>query len=258
MMTIDSGWPEDLQRWRESVRQHTTGDFTMLVVGPNPRLGWAQAANAALRAPGEVVILFDPGTELTGDVAGPLLAALADTTVAVAGAFGVRGKGTLKEFESHPGPVVDAIEGYCMAFRRADAVAVGGFDPKFRFYRIADFELSFRLRDQGGRRALVVPGLPILKHAHRLWEETPEAERARLSKKNFYRFLDRWGGREDLLTDRGQQGGGAERHHQESRQVGDPGPRPVADQAAGAGDSPRDEGPPARRSEQDAEHHGQG
>jgi GT2 family glycosyltransferase len=245
-MTIDSGWPDDLQRWRESVRKHTTGDFTMLLVGPNPRLGWARAANAALEAPGEVVILFDPGTELTGDVAPPLLAALADPTVAVAGAFGVRGKGTLKEFESHPGPEVDAIEGYCMAFRKADAVAVGGFDRKFAFYRIADIEFSFRLRDQGHRRALVVPGLPIVKHAHRLWEATPEAERARLSKKNFYRFLDRWGGREDLLTDRGDQGGGAQRHQQQAGQPGAPGPHTGADPAAGAGDRSGDGRPPGR------------
>jgi hypothetical protein len=46
----------------------------------------------------------------------------------------------------------------------------------------------------------VVPGLPIQKHPHRLWEATPEPERARLSKRNFYRFLDRWGDRQDLLT----------------------------------------------------------
>jgi hypothetical protein len=174
----------------------------VLVVEVAPDWGWAEAANHGLQAAaGEVVILFDSGTELTGDVAGPLLAALQDPEVAVAGAFGVRGRGTLKEFESHPGPEVDAIEGYCMAFRRAEALAVGGFDRRFRFYRIADFELSFRLRDQGNRKAVVVPGLPITKHAHRLWEATPEPERARLSKRNFYRFLDRWGDRRDLLTE---------------------------------------------------------
>ena len=119
--------------------------------------------------------------------------------MAIAGPFGLRGKGTLKEFEASPGPDVDAIEGYCMAFRRADAIAVEGFDSRFRFYRIADVEFSFRLRARGGR-AVVVTGLPVVKHEHRLWEATEPQERERLSKRNMYRFLDRWRDRDDLLV----------------------------------------------------------
>jgi len=109
----------------------------------------------------------------------------------IAGPFGLRAKNTLKEFEEDNGPDVDAIEGYCMALRRSDAEAVGGFDPKFRFYRIADIEFSFRMRDRGGR-AVAVGGLPLVKHEHRLWESTPPEERDRLSRRNLYRFLDRW------------------------------------------------------------------
>ena len=165
--------------------------------------GWAEAANAGLeRARGEIVVLFDPGTELKGEVLGPLRAVLEDPKVAVAGAFGVRGKGSLKEFEEHAGPEVDAVEGYCFAVRRQEAVDAGGFDPKFRFYRIADFELSFRLRAIGDRKALVVEGLPVIKHEHRLWEASDPEERERLSRRNFYRFLDRWRDREDLLVGR--------------------------------------------------------
>jgi hypothetical protein len=33
-----------------------------------------------------------------------------------------------------------------------------------------------------------------------LWEATPQGERDRLSRRNFYRFLDKWGKREDLLV----------------------------------------------------------
>jgi cysteinyl-tRNA synthetase len=107
--------------------------------------------------------------------------------------------GTLKEFAESAGPEVDAIEGYCMAFRRTDALAVGGLDPRFRFYRMADVEFSFRLRDRGGR-AVVVSGLQVERHEHRLWESTEAGERERLSKRNTYRFLDRWREREDLLV----------------------------------------------------------
>ncbi|MEO8744901.1 MAG: glycosyltransferase [Candidatus Dormiibacterota bacterium] len=217
------GWKPDAERWLLSVFQHCKADFEALIVDNSdevqiaawlesraaerfrfiplfPTLGFAAAANAGIEAAaGEVVILFDPGVELTGDAVSPLVAALADPSVVVAGPFGLRGSGTLKEFESSQGPEVDAIEGYCMAFRRADALAIEGFDPKFRFYRIADIEFSFRLRDHGGH-AVVIPNLPVVKHEHRLWENTDHQERDRLSRRNLYRFLDRWGKRADLLV----------------------------------------------------------
>ncbi len=223
LFTVVHGWIPDVERWLLSVFTHCKADFEALVVDNSgdarmagwmqtrvadrlrslrldPPLGFATAVNAGIEAAtGDVCVLFDPGIELTGDAVSPLIAALSDPTVVVAGPFGIRGKGTLKEFEEDPGPDVDAIEAYCMAFRRADAQAVAGFDPKFRFYRIADIDFSFRLRDRGGR-AVVVPGLPLERYAHRLWEATPAEERDRLSRRNFYRFLDRWGKREDLLV----------------------------------------------------------
>ena len=225
LLTIVHGWRPDVERWLLSVFTHCKADFEALLVDNSgdprtagwlqsraaerlrlvtldPPVGFATAVNAGIEAAAaEVVVLFDPGVELTGDAITPLLDALADPTVVVAGPFGLRGNDTLKEFDKDPGPDVDAIEGYCMAFRRSDADAVQGFDPKFRFYRIADIEFSFRLRDHGGR-ARAVAGLPLIKHEHRLWEATDPKERDRLSKRNFYRFLDRWGGRADLLVGR--------------------------------------------------------
>jgi GT2 family glycosyltransferase len=166
----------------------------------DPPLGFAAAVNAGIdAAAGEVIVLFDPAVELTGDAVTPLVEALSDPSAVVAGPFGLRALGTPKEFGESAGPEVDAIEGYCMAFRRADARAVEGFDPRFRFYRMSDVEFSFRLRERGGR-ALVVGGLPLERHEHRLWESTDPAERERLSKRNMYRFLDRWRDREDLLV----------------------------------------------------------
>lgn len=217
------GWQPDAERWLLSVFTHCKADFEAVVVDNSgdarvagwlknraaerlrvitlePPLGFSAAVNAGIdAAAGEVIVLFDPGVELTGDAISPLIDKLRDPSIGLAGPFGVSGKGTVKEFETSQGPVVDAIEGYCMAFRRADALAVEGFDPRFRFYRIADIEFSFRMRDRGGR-AVVLPGLPVEKHEHRLWEATEPAERDRLSKRNFYRFLDRWGKRDDLLV----------------------------------------------------------
>ena len=223
LLTVIHGWRADAERWLLSVFTHTTADFEAVVVDNSrdariagwlagrsaerlrvttlePPLGFGAAVNAGIEAAaGEVVVLFDPGVELTGDAVTSLVEALADPATVVAGPFGLRGMGTLKEFRESEGPEVDAIEGYCMAFRRADALAAGGFDARFRFYRMADVEFSFRLRDRGGR-AVVLSGLPVVRHEHRLWEATDPAERDRLSKRNTYRFLDRWRDREDLLV----------------------------------------------------------
>jgi cysteinyl-tRNA synthetase len=223
LLAVIHGWQPDAERWLLSVFTHCKADFEALLVDNSgdvriagwlakrsaerlrvltltPPLGFAAAVNAGIEAAaGEVCVLCDPGVELKGDAVSPLVQALDDPSVVVAGPFGLRGTGTLKEFEESAGPEVDAIEAYCMAFRRDDALAVGGFDPRFRFYRNADIEFSFRLRDHG-RRAIVLPELPVEKHEHRLWESTEPQERERLSRRNFYRFLDRWGDREDLLV----------------------------------------------------------
>ena len=42
-----------------------------------------------------------------------------------------------------------AIEGYAMAFRRADAAERGPLDEHFRFYRNLDIWWSLVLRDEG-------------------------------------------------------------------------------------------------------------
>lgn len=223
LLTVVGGWKPDAERWLLSIFRHCKADFEAIVLDESgdegmaawlasraaerlrtfrfaPAVGFAPAVNAGIEAAtGEVIVLFDTSVELTGDAVTPLVTALADPGVAVAGPFGLRAKAGMKEFDESPGPEVDAIEGYCMAFRRADAVAAGLLDPKFRFYRIADIDLSFRLRERGGA-ARVVAGLPIVKHDHRMWESTAPAERDRLSKRNFYRFFDRWRLRDDLLT----------------------------------------------------------
>jgi GT2 family glycosyltransferase len=174
------------------------------VIRTSARLGWAAALNIGLRrAAGEIVVVMDTSVEPTGDVVTPLVAALADREVAVAGAFGLR-SADLRKFEEVADGDAAAIEGYLLAIRRADAAAAGALDEGFRFYRNLDIWWSLVLRDRGEgvppRRAAVVAGLPLLRHEHRGWTSVPEAERDRLSKRNFYRFLDRFRDRLDLAV----------------------------------------------------------
>lgn len=213
---VVEGWPEDVARALAAFRA-AQGDRTVQyvvteVAGTHPSVfgegvevipleegtGWAAARNAGLRrSRGRIVLAMDGSIEPEGDVFGPLEEALADPTVGVCGPFGIVTT-NLQDFEASDGPEVDAIEGYLMAFRRDILTTVGLFDEKFRWYRTADIEYSFRVKD-AGLRALVIP-VPVRRHEHRMWFHTPSAERAKWSKRNYYRFLDRFRGRFDLLV----------------------------------------------------------
>lgn len=159
--------------------------------------GWADARNASLRqSRGEIIVVADLSVEPLGDVLAPAAAALADPSVGIAGPFGLVSD-DMREFAESAGPEVDAIEGYLLALRRETIAAGCAFDPKFRWYRHADVDLSFRVRSTGAR-AVVAP-CPVAKHTHRGWTSLDEGERAKRSKRNFYRFLDHWKDRHDLL-----------------------------------------------------------
>jgi hypothetical protein len=211
------GWPEDVERGLAAVRASTPGRAVHLlvvdlteddparwapdveVVALDPGTGWAAAANVGLRrARGRVVVLLDGSVEPTGEVLGPIEAALADPGVGLVGPFGLLTR-DLRSFEevTRAGPV-DAVQAYLIACRRELLAQVGGFDEGFRWYRTADIEWSFRVKDAGLATA-VVP-LPVTRHEHRMWASTPPTERDRRSKRNFYRFLDRWRDRWDLIV----------------------------------------------------------
>ena len=169
-----------------------------VVVRTAERLGWADSRTLGMRrSRGEVTILLDTSLEPTGDIVTPLLAAFDDPTVGLAGGWGVT-SGNGRQFEAADAGEVDAVEAYCLAIRREALRAVGGFDRRFRYYRNADLDLSFAVRDAGWR-AVRTPSLPVVRHEHRGWAALPEPERDRLSKRNFYRFLEHWGDRRDLL-----------------------------------------------------------
>ncbi|HJP70578.1 MAG TPA: glycosyltransferase [Candidatus Limnocylindria bacterium] len=162
------------------------------------RLGWADARTLGLqRSRGEITILLDTSLEPAGDFVTPLLRAFDDASVGLAGGWGVT-SADARQFEDAPPGEVDAIEAYCLAIRREALRAIGGFDRRFRYYRNADLDFSFAVRDAGWRAVRTEP-LPLVRHEHRGWESLPEEERERLSRRNFYRFLDRWRDRPDLL-----------------------------------------------------------
>jgi hypothetical protein len=202
---------EPLGGWRRRAEEQQDTDVPLPaeLVRTSAPLGHAAALNIGIRrARAPVVIVLDPSITPAGDVVTPLVRALDEETVAIAGPFGLR-SADLRRFEEvtgSPEDVIDgaAIQGYLMAFRRSDAAARGPLDEAFRFYRNLDIWWSLVLRDEGEdeppRRALVVPGLPLERGEPRAWTATPPAERDRLSKRNFYRVLDRFRTRLDLAV----------------------------------------------------------
>ncbi|HSJ50128.1 MAG TPA: glycosyltransferase [Actinomycetota bacterium] len=215
---VVEGWPDDVARAVASFRRfaghrevhYVVADLTetdpatygddVEVVSLEAGTGWAAARNAGLRrSRGRVVVALDGSVEAIGDAFGPLEAALADPSVGVCGPFGISTE-DLREFHESTGPEVDAVEGYLMAFRRDLLGEIARFDERFRWYRTADIELCFRLKD-AGFRALVVH-VPVARHEHRMWTATSPEERDRLSRRNYNRFLERFRGRFDLLVSR--------------------------------------------------------
>jgi glycosyl transferase family 2 len=232
IVMIATDWPDDLARALAGTRAHSPSGTSIVIVADGPsaeqasaletlesqprddlpidvvwtseRLGYGAAMNVGMhRASSPMAILLDTSVEPTGDIVSPLVRSLEDPTVAVAGGWGIV-SGDLRTFEDAPAGDVDAIEGYCQAFRRADYAERGPIDERFRFYRNLDIWWSLVLRDNGPERppgrAVSLDGLPLVRHEHRGYTSLPVDERDRLSKRNFYRIIDRFGSRRDLLV----------------------------------------------------------
>ena len=170
------------------------------VVWTSARLGRAAALNAgARRASGPIVICLGATVEPIGDVVSPLVATLADPSIGVVGGWGSI-TGDLRTFTSARVGDVDVVDGALVAFRRADYAARGPLDERFRTDGPLDTWWSLLLRDEGEgrppRRAVVLDGLPVIRHEPPEPGPTPDAGRA--AKRDFYRVLDRFGSRRDL------------------------------------------------------------
>jgi cysteinyl-tRNA synthetase len=225
VVLIATDWPDDVERAIAALRATSPEDTSIVivaddlsdeqaaaleaadveVVSTSERLGQGAAVNIGIRrASGPVVVFMDTSVEPTGDVVTPLVRALDDESIAVAGGWGITSS-DLRTFTDAPAGDVDAVEGYLMAFRRSDAAERGPLDERFRFYRNLDIWWSLVLRDEGEgslpRRAVAVD-VPATRHEHRGWASLQEEERARQSKRNFYRIIDRFGSRRDLLIGR--------------------------------------------------------
>ena len=198
VVVVDNGSTDGTDGWLE---EFAAADGRLRVIHTDHPLGEGSAKRILLKqCVGGTVVMLDTSVEVTGDIFGPIADALDDDTVGVTGPFGLRTT-DLHHFHDGEGESgdMDAMQAYCFAFRRERLREVGLPRQTFRFYRNLDLDYSFQFKAQG-YRIVADPELPVAQHEHRVWSELAEGERDELSRKNYGRFLDRWGDRADLLA----------------------------------------------------------
>ena len=186
---------EELDAW---FRELQSKDSRLHLVSTSRPLGEAEARNVSLKqSGGKYILLLDSSMELIGDVFTPIDQILADKSIGITGFRGLSSE-DLHHFEESNDGEVEVIDELCMAFERKLLKKIGLFDESYRFpyYMVIDF--NFAVRDSGVR-AVVTPNLPIKSHPSLQDVTLSDAERTKLRKRNFYRFLDKWGDRDDLL-----------------------------------------------------------
>ncbi|HLX56209.1 MAG TPA: glycosyltransferase [Ktedonobacteraceae bacterium] len=198
IMLVDNGSQDGLYTWATALRQQ---DRRLSVLHLSRAAGEAEARNIGLkRSQGQYILMLDSHIELTGDVFTPLAEILSDPNVGVTGLRGLRTE-DMRHFEETSEREVEAIAGSCMAFGRQLLRSTGLFDERFRYPFYMDIDFNFSVRNCG-KSAIVTPGLPVQYHPQAFDSKLSDAERTRLTRRNFYRFLDKWGHRDDLLLEK--------------------------------------------------------
>ncbi len=182
-------------------RELQRSDVDLHMLCTSRTLGEAEARNVGLKqSRGRYILLLDSSVELIGDVFTPLAQVLADSRIGITGFRGLH-TDDLRHFEVSAAAEVEVIDGLCMAFRRELLKKVGLFDERFRFPSYMDIDFNFAVRNSGVQ-AVLTPNLPIVSHPLLQDVNLADAERTRLTKRNFYRFLEKWGHRDDLLLEK--------------------------------------------------------
>jgi hypothetical protein len=146
---------------------------------------------------GRVVVVLDEDLVPTGEVVGPLVSALADPAVAIAGSR------ALDSVDLHRFTVSDtkrpvSIGAGCYGFRREEALACGPVDGRLQLGESVAVWLGLSLRDRGPDeppRVATVVDLPL---APLPGPERPGAD-ARVARRDAYRISDRFRSRRWLV-----------------------------------------------------------
>ena len=196
IIVVDNGSTDGTAEWLEEFQ---AGHDSVRVIHCDHNIGDAAGKNIGIKQSlGDNIIILDGSTEIVGDILGPIRERLAEESVGIFGPYGLSTDDLQHFHEEVEQGEADAMQAYCMAFRREAVNGVGLMRECFRFYRNLDIDYCFQFKDKG-YRIVADSSLPFTRHEHRQWTELDENQRDELSRKNFGRFLRRWGQRPDLL-----------------------------------------------------------
>ena len=210
IIAIDNGSTDETADWLEGYRER---DPDFRVIHCDHVIGDAAGKNIGVKlSRGKYIVILDASTEITGDVLGTIAQQLSDESVGIFGPYGLTTDDMQHFHEEVEQGEADAMQAYCMAFRREAVRNVGLMHEGFRFYRNLDIDYCFQFKERG-YRVLADSSLPMVRHEHRQWTELDDGQRDELSRKNFGRFLRRWGHRPDLLISSSARGFETGFHH---------------------------------------------
>ena len=210
IIVIDNGCTDGTGEWLEEFQANHS---SMRVIHCDHNVGDAAGKNIGLKQSlGANIIILDGSAEIVGGILAPIAQQLADESVGIFGPYGLTTDDLQHFHEEVEHGEADAMQAYCMAFRREAINNVGLMRECFRFYRNLDIDYCFQFKNKG-YRIVADNSLPLARHEHRQWTELEENQRDELSRKNFGRFLRRWGNRPDLLATAGGRGVGRQFFH---------------------------------------------
>jgi len=217
---IVNGFHEDAITSVNSIKAHSTAEIVVLATEPADDLasvvdshthvfyiekdsGWGENANALLRISSTpYVVIMDPSTTFTGDAISPVVHELSKKDFVAVGWRGglVNIEDQWRTVDDKGAGEVDVLFSYFFALDKDAALQAGGFNPRAIYYRNADMEFSLRLKHAAGR--LLQIDLPLVQGRHHGYYDTEESFRDAQSKKNYDRILERFRGKEAILSPR--------------------------------------------------------
>jgi hypothetical protein len=178
-------------------------DLQFQLISVTENFGWGENANALLKnISSKYLVIMDPSTRFTGNAMSLVSAELSKGEHSAIGWRGglVNTEDGWRSVDDKGAGEVDVLFSYFLALNIADATNAGGFNNRAIYYRNADIEFSLRLRQANGR--LLQMDLPLEQARHHGYYDTDEEFREIQSKKNYDRILERFRGKNTILSPR--------------------------------------------------------
>lgn len=217
---VVNGFHEDAITSVNSIKAHSSAEIVVLATEAAKDLGaivdshthvihiekdpgWGECANALLRIISTpYAVIMDPSTTFTGDAISPVLQELKKKDFAAVGWRGglINIEDQWRSVDDKGVGEVDVLFSYFLAVDKEAALQAGGFNARAIYYRNADIEFSLRLKHAAGH--LLQMELPLEQGRHHGYYDTEESFRDAQSKKNYDRILERFRGKEAILSPR--------------------------------------------------------